>query len=925
MIHNEYMRQYFQSLQSRLVLLIVIVALPGLIGLIYHSFLLREHAIDNAIKQAINTVDATTAEQSNLIRRTETFLQRLSTFNAVLDPNSIECSTFLSNVLKINDNYINIGVPRADGELLCNAKPLNKRVNVADRPYIQKALTTHSVSISEFQIDRATGVTSINFAYPVIHPHNNETIGLAVAVISLEWWSKRLYESDLPENTVAYITDHEQKIIATYPTNNALLGTKMELTKNHQQINNNTLSPMSIFKSSDNHMRMFVSHPLLTTSELSDISISVGIPLDKELSMINQRLMESGILLFIFIVAMFLIAAWGVNKSVLIPLKTLLRLTKNLELGIEIGNIPQHGSTELIDLQKNFTLMAKARLNNEKQLTLAASVFSHAREGIIIADAEGSIIDINNSFVEITGYTKQDVLGKTLNSLRSDQQSPVFYRQLLETLFNKGYWNGEIWNKRKNGEAYAQLLTISAVNDNNKIRNYVAVFTDISESKKQQLQLEHMAHYDVLTNLPNRSLLADRLHKALARSKKNKRPLAVAFLDLDGFKEINDTYGHSLGDELLVILSDRLKNTLGDNDTLSRFGGDEFVAVLANLEHPLDFKTTVAKMLNTASKPILLGGNLLNVSVSIGIAPYPADDTNTDQLIRHADQAMYTAKQKGKNCYHIFDIESEGSIKIHNEQLQIIKQALEQHEFILYYQPKVNMRTGDIIGVEALIRWQHPEKGLLPPAEFLPVIENHHLIIDIGEWVIEESLNQIAQWQKQSLHLPISININALQLQQKDFDERLTLLLNNHSDVAPNTLQLEVLETSALSNIEDVSDIMNRCVNLGVNFAIDDFGTGYSSLTYLKQLPAELIKIDQTFIRDMLLDPEDRAIVTGVLALATSFNRKVIAEGVETIDHGTALLQLGCELAQGYGIAKPMPAHQIPEWANHWKPDKKWH
>ncbi|MGK0250532.1 MAG: EAL domain-containing protein (putative c-di-GMP-specific phosphodiesterase class I), partial [Oleispira sp.] len=279
---------------------------------------------------------------------------------------------------------------------------------------------------------------------------------------------------------------------------------------------------------------------------------------------------------------------------------------------------------------------------------------------------------------------------------------------------------------------------------------------------------------------------------------------------------------------------------------------------------------------------------------------------------------------KGKNCYHLFDTVSDDAIKTQRESIQNIKEALDNREFVLYFQPKVNMRTGAVIGAEALIRWQHPERGLVPPLEFLPTIENNAISIDIGEWVIDTSLTQIAKWQELGLNIPVSVNVGAMQLQQQDFATRLATILAAHPDVAPSALQLEVLETSALGDVMDASEIMNKCVELGVNFAIDDFGTGYSSLTYLRRLPADLIKIDQTFIRDMLDDPEDLVIVVGVVGLAIAFNRKVIAEGVETIAHGTALLKLGCELAQGYGIARPMPADQIPEWTASWQPDPAW-
>jgi diguanylate cyclase (GGDEF)-like protein/PAS domain S-box-containing protein len=563
----------------------------------------------------------------------------------------------------------------------------------------------------------------------------------------------------------------------------------------------------------------------------------------------------------------------------------------------------------------------------EEKLKLSATVFSHAREGIMITDATPSIVEVNDTFTEITGYSHEELIGKNPSILKSGRQSPEFYAEMWQTVNTTGYWTGELWNRRKNGEVYAELKTISAVRDENGvIQNYVAMCSDITLMKEHQGQLEHNAHYDLLTNLPNRVLLADRLSQTLVQCSRHEQSLAVAFLDLDAFKEVNDAHGHNLGDELLIALSLRMKEALREGDTLARFGGDEFVAVLTDLDKVEDCEPILERLLLAASEPIAIGELVLNVSASIGVTLYPQDSVDADQLMRHADQAMYVAKQSGKNRYHLFDTTQDNAVKVQREGLEAIRSALDNHQFVLHYQPKVNMRTGTVTGVEALIRWQHPTRGLLSPIEFLPAIENNPMSIEMGEWVMDTALTQISQWQTMGLDLPVStsINISAVQLQQPDFTDRLTTLLAAHPDVEPRYLELEVLETSALDDVHHVSTIMNDCMALGVNFALDDFGTGYSSLTYLRRLPASLIKIDQSFVRDMLNDADDLAIVEGVIALAKSFKRDVIAEGVETIEHGTALLQLGCELAQGYGIAKPMPAGDVPAWVDKWKPDDAW-
>ena len=567
------------------------------------------------------------------------------------------------------------------------------------------------------------------------------------------------------------------------------------------------------------------------------------------------------------------------------------------------------------------------RQHMEEKLKRAASVFTHAHEGIMITDANGAITEVNDAFTRMTGFSSEEVLGQNPRIFQSGRHSPEFYTEMWGKLIAQGYWDGEIWNRRKNGKIYPLMLTISAVkNKAGLVEHYVSLYSDITSIKEYQNQLEHIAHFDLLTNLPNRVLLADRLSQAMLQCKRHNQSLAVVFIDLDGFKKVNDNNGHDVGDKLLIAISVRMKEALREGDSLARIGGDEFVAVLADLTSIDSAEPILKRLLLAASKPVMVDGLNLNVSASIGVTFFPQDDVDADQLMRHADQAMYVAKDSGKNCYHFFDTEQDVAIREQQQSLKAIHNAIDKHQLVLHYQPKVNMREGVVIGVEALIRWQHPQRGLLEPIEFMPHIENNSVSIKIGEWVIDTALTQISQWQKVGLNLPVStsVNIATAQLQQPDFVNSLATLLAAHPDVDPSYLQLEVMETSALYDVNRISAIMNGCMALGVNFALDDFGTGYSPLIYLRKLPASIIKIDKSFVQNMLSDKDDLAIVEGVIALAKSFKREVIAEGVETIQHGNVLLQLGCNLAQGYGIARPMPAADIPAWVSNWKADESW-
>lgn len=586
---------------------------------------------------------------------------------------------------------------------------------------------------------------------------------------------------------------------------------------------------------------------------------------------------------------------------------------------------PSAADLAIIEQIASLACIAISNKQSEAKLKRAANVFTHANEGIMITDASASIIEVNDAFCRITGYSHEEVLGKNPRILQSDHQPEKFYTEMWATLNKQGHWRGEIWNRRKDGETYPQLLTISAVKDTAGIvQQYVSLFTDISRIKENQRQLERIAHYDLLTNLPNRVLLADRLSHAMTQCRRHNKLLAVTFMDLDGFKAVNDNYGHNVGDKLLIEVSHAMLGALRENDTLARIGGDEFVAILTDLDKFEDCELVVRRLLKAAASSFTIADTLMQVSTSIGVTLYPQDNVDAEQLMRHADQAMYIAKQAGKNRFHLFDTVRDTAINTQHKTIDNIRLGIEADEFLLHYQPKVNMHTGEVIGAEALIRWQHPTKGLIPPLEFLPVIEGHPISLELGEWVIESALRQIPQWRNKGINLPISVNISGYQLQQSNFTRRLAELLEAHPEVSPNCLELEILETSALEDTGLASTTMKACHDLGVHFALDDFGTGYSSLTYLKRLPAHLIKIDQSFVRDMLDDADDLAIVKGVVGLANAFQRNVIAEGVETIAHGSTLIQLGCHLAQGYGIARPMPAEDIPEWVTTWKADDAW-
>jgi diguanylate cyclase (GGDEF)-like protein/PAS domain S-box-containing protein len=622
------------------------------------------------------------------------------------------------------------------------------------------------------------------------------------------------------------------------------------------------------------------------------------------------------------------ILAWIMGTRLTRRLQEIERTAEAIESGSIEHRARVEGRDEISHVANAFNTMLDGMLSASKALKDANQRASLATEsakiGIWEYDHESSSMVWDDWTYRIYGVTEKSQ-AEPFQTWQTLVHPDDIDAARLGNQGDVGEYNAEFRIIRPDGEIrWIKSHATNTYDDQGNSLKLIGVNQDITERKQADRKLERIAHYDLLTDLPNRVLLADRLKHAMVQCQRRNQSLAVAYMDLDDFKAVYDTHGHNVGDELLVALSKRMKVALREGDTLARIGGDEFIAIMVDLEKIKDSEPVLKRLLKAAAKPATVGDTLLQVSASIGVTLYPQDGVDADQLIRHADEAMYVAKHAGKNRYHLFDTTLDREITIRRESIDDVSSALARCEFVLYYQPKVNMRTGDAIGVEALIRWQHPVRDLVPPLAFLPAIEGHTISLELGEWVIGAALSQISHWRSIGINLPISVNISAYQLQQRNFSTRLAALLAAHPEVNPHYLELEILETSELSDINQVFDTMNACHDLGVRFALDDFGTGYSSLTHLRRLPAYLIKIDQSFVRDMLEDADDLAIIEGVVGLANAFDRDVIAEGVETVAHGVALLKLGCQLAQGYGIARPMPADDIPEWVASWKADDSW-
>jgi diguanylate cyclase (GGDEF)-like protein/PAS domain S-box-containing protein len=548
----------------------------------------------------------------------------------------------------------------------------------------------------------------------------------------------------------------------------------------------------------------------------------------------------------------------------------------------------------------------------EEELRLAAKVFESSGEAIMITDAAGGIISVNRAFSLVTGYPAAEVTGRNASLLASGRHSREFFGGMWRSVLETGYWSGEIWNKRRNGEIFPEWLSLSSVRDaQGRVTHLVGIFSDISERKAAEARIAFLAHHDALTGLPNRLLLKDRMEQAIVHCERSGNKVALLFVDLDRFKAVNDTFGHPVGDALLRDTAQRLLACVRDSDTISRHGGDEFLVVLTDLQSSEVPAQIAGKIMAALGQPFHIETHEAAISASVGIAVYPEDGSDFGELLKKADIAMYHAKEAGRNAFRFYtermNADAQERLDLHSR----LRRALERNEFVLYYQPVFDLRSGRIVGGEALVRWQSPELGLVAPGLFIPAMEHSGLIVPLGEWVLREACAELAQWHAQGCpQLSMAVNISAIQFRRGDVEETVRRALEA-SGAPPSSLELELTESILIDGADQVLASIRTLQALGVRLAIDDFGTGYSSLAYLKRFAVDKLKIDQSFVRDIVTDQDDAAIVRAVIQMARSLNLHVLAEGVETEAVAAELRTMNCDLVQGYHFGRPIPAAEF--------------
>lgn len=893
----------FGSIKSRIVLLIFIVSTPS-VGLIsYHAHLEKQTQIKQTIALADGISSRIVKSQQKIINDSRKFLETLSKEPFLQQPDSLACNEELAAIIRLNKTYVNIGAPLLNGDLLCNATPLSKPVNVAHREYIQTAIKEEAFSISKMQTDIATGQSSMNFAYPIRHLDNNEVIALIVAVSSFNWWNELLEFYNLPEESTAYIIDNASRIVAEYPFN--LDNIDLQLKDDYQRTDDSiSISEDSFIKHIDGVPYIFYDSVLYKRNADNFIRFVLKIPVTTILA-INQNFYLS---IFTYIFITFLVSAYAMsssNKNIINPIKQLVRATNNLETGKKTHLLAHIGADEIRQLSRQFIKMSDTRLLAEKESISRSkelnSVFRALPDTYIRVSAKGDILDYKDG---ISGNTDRDVLpGLTLYDLFEKNIADIFMEKISWQNDNPGStskpWEYDYGEGDKKSTFEVRITQI------HRSSELVIIIREVTERKKSEEAIWKHANFDSLTQLPNRKFFYEKLEQVLTNAKTLNQRFAVLFIDLDQFKEVNDTLGHHVGDKLLQEVANRLVKCVRKTDVVARLGGDEFTIIVDHLEDTQTVEHIASKILKEVHKSINLGEEVCYISPSIGISLYPDNCSTVDELIKTADQAMYAAKQMGRNRFNYYESSMQIEAMKRMHLINDLRTAITKQQFHLLYQPIIDMRTGAIIKAEALIRWEHPEKGLIRPDEFIALAEDTELIFPMGYWVIKEVDSKLAEFTKKfGDNFQISINISPLQFMNQDPIKNKWFEAINHS---PNKhkLILEITEGLLIDSSNETKEKFQTFAEKGIPLAIDDFGTGYSSLAYINQYEIDFLKIDRSFVMDLSQGSNNLVLCEAIIVMAHKLGIKVIAEGVETQEQYALLASINCDFAQGYYLSRP--------------------
>ena len=902
------------SIRTHLLLLVLAGSIPFamVVGLsIYHDVQQTVASTKTSLRAMAQSMVSNTGGKIADARQT---LESLAQRPLVQKMDARHCDPVLQGVHLMVPGFTNISYADRDGLLLCAAVPpqAGHRVSFAQTAWFQEAMQEKRFTYSLPYRGPITHKWVVVLAEPVLN-QREEAIGILQLPLDLEVFDPRIPAQYLPANSHYGFFSAEGILIWRNVDQGQLIGSRplSAAARKVGQVRDGEFVDVS----SDGVERFFSVVTMPGTGWIA----YVGVPVAEVYTAAWQRGITAAL---IALVAMILLIwlALVIARKIVRPIRMLERAAQAVERGDLEVRAAVGGPREIAAVAQGFNTMIEAQQRHVallkehvEELRIAATAFE-GQDGMMVMDADYLILRANRAMTEITGYTPEELIGHTPKMLRADgKEPPGFYEERWRTVMTEGRWQGEVMGRRKNGDLYPRWLTITAVHgDDGAITHLVTTESDITARKAAEEEITRLAFFDPLTQLPNRRLLMDRLQQALAASARSQRHGALMFIDLDHFKTLNDTLGHLKGDELLQQVAQRLSGCVRAGDTVARLGGDEFVVMLEALSASAEEAATQAeqvgeKILAALRLPYLLDGQEKRSTPSIGVALFIGHQAPVEELLKQADLAMYQSKTQGRNTLHFFDPRMQAVVAEHAAQESSLREAVRAQQFVLHYQPQILGRE-QVAGVEALVRWLHPQRGLVSPAEFIPLAEETGLILPLGLWVLETACAQLALWagRPETAQLTLSVNLSVRQLRQPDFVAQVLATLRR-TGADPRRLKLELTESLLVTEVESTISKMNALKEQGVGFSLDDFGTGYSSLSYLKRLPLDQLKIDQSFVRDILVDPNDAAIARMVVVLAESLGLTVLAEGVESEEQREVLAELGCHAYQGYLFSRPLP------------------
>ncbi|MES2367521.1 MAG: EAL domain-containing protein [Pseudomonadota bacterium] len=901
------------SIRTHLLLLVLAVSVPlvATVGLVIYSDMQQTIAhTKSSLRALVNTMASNTGRK---IDDSHQILERLATRPLIIQADPKYCDTILKELLVLKLGYANIGYTDMHGRGICSAllRPGSKPLNVGKSPWFQRFLKERRFTIGEPFIGPLSGKKVIVLTAPIWNEHR-EIVGAMHLPLNLQAFNPEIPAHMLPPGS-HYGFFSEDGYMIWRDSDQAAMGTqpKADAARQIVKVRNGEFES----RAADGVTRYF---SVVSMPEIGWIAYA-GVPVSIIYAKARQRAITAVVIVMAVIVLLFVLATI-IARRIANPVTKLEMAAQAVRDGT-IGVRPAtEGPSEIAAVAREFNSMIDAQQRSIAELRIAATAFE-SHESMMITDANNMVLRINQAFTETTGYMAAEIVGQTPRLLKSDRHDADFFRAMWESINRTGGWQGEIWDRRKNGEVYPKWLTISAVKDGiGAVTHYIGTHFDISERKKAEEKINDLAFFDQLTGLPNRTLLMDRLNLAMSASTRSGNMGALLLIDLDNFKTLNDTLGHDMGDLLLKEVAQRLTTCIRAGETVARLGGDEFVIMLADLstsetDAATRAKTVCEKIRFAMNQVYLLRDLSYHITPSIGATLFKGHLVSIDDLVKQADLAMYASKETGRNAIHFFDPAMQACVVTRAKLETDLRNAIEENQFVLHYQAQV-AGAGSITGAEALVRWQHPQRGLVPPAEFIPLAEETRLILPLGLWVLETACVQLTKWANQPgmTDLTLAVNVSVHQFHQAKFvDQVLTVLKNSGAN--PQRLKLELTESLLVDNVQDTIEKMYALKAKGVKFSLDDFGTGYSSLSYLKRMPLDQLKIDRSFVRDVLSDHNDAVIARTIVALAQNLGLGVIAEGVETEAQHAFLANAGCHSYQGYFFSRPLPVEDFEAFA----------